>query len=164
MRGLDRIDCRILDVLQGDGRISNADLAERVGLSPSACLRRVRELERSGVIERYAMLVDQAKIGRPTNVFVEISLQSQAVEVLDAFEAAVAKSPEVMECYLMAGDSDYLLRLTTAGAEDYERVHRELLARLPGVARVRTSFALRTVCKRTAFKMAPSEILKKKSE
>lgn len=154
MSEFDRIDRRILDILQADGRISNADLAERVGLSASACLRRVRELEKSGVIERYVMLVDQARIGRPTNVFVEISLQSQAVEALDAFEAAVAKSPEVMECYLMAGDADYLLRVTTAGAEDYERVHRELLARLPGVARVRTIFALRTICKRTAFKMA----------
>lgn len=154
MADLDRIDRRILDVLQADGRISNADLAERVGLSASACLRRVRALEESGIIDRYVMLVDQARIGRPTNVFVEISLQSQAVEVLDAFETAVAKSPEVMECYLMAGDADYLLRVTTSGAEDYERVHRTVLARLPGVARVRTIFALRTVCKRTEFRMA----------
>jgi Lrp/AsnC family leucine-responsive transcriptional regulator len=151
MIGIDRIDRRILEQLQADGRITNAALAERVHLSASACLRRVRRLEDEGVIEGYATLVDQVAIGRPTNVFVEITLHSQSEEALDGFERAVADCPDVMECYLMSGDADYLLRVAAADTADYERIHRTRLARLPGVARIRTSFALRTVCKKTAL-------------
>jgi Lrp/AsnC family leucine-responsive transcriptional regulator len=150
---LDHTDRRILEQLQIDGRISNVDLAVRVHLSPSACLRRVRRLEDEGVIESYVMLVNQATIGRPTNVFVEITLQSQSEEALDAFERAVAGCPDVMECYLMAGDGDYLLRVAAADVADYERIHRMHLSRLPGVARIRSSFGLRTVCKKTAFQL-----------
>jgi Lrp/AsnC family transcriptional regulator, leucine-responsive regulatory protein len=131
--------------------MTNAALAERVHLSPSACLRRVRRLEDEGVIEGYVMLVDQGAVGRPTNIFVEITLHSQSEEALDAFEQAVAACPDVMECYLMSGDADYLLRVAAADTADYERIHRTHLARLPGVARIRTSFALRTVCKKTAL-------------
>ena len=112
---LDRIDRHILALLQVDGRIANADLADAVGLSASACLRRVRMLEDSGVIDRYVALLDQTRIGRRMNIFVEISLTSQSNDVLTRFEQAVARSPEIMECHLMAGDADYLLRITAAG-------------------------------------------------
>ena len=151
---LDRTDRRILEQLQSDGRMTNAALAERVHLSPSACLRRVRRLEEAAVIEGYVMLVNQAAVGRPTNIFVEITLHGQSEETLDAFERAVAACPDVLECYLMAGDADYLLRVAAADTADYERIHRTELARLPGVARIRTSFALRTVCKKTALQLS----------
>jgi len=151
MHQLDRKDKQILAVLQEAGRISNAELAERVHLSPSACLRRVKALEEGGVIAGYAALLDPRTIGRGTDTFVEITLKSQAEDALDAFEQAVERTPEIMECYLMAGDADYLLRVSTSGPADYERIHREVLARMPGVARLRSIFALRTVCKRTAF-------------
>ncbi len=153
MNALNETDRRIVALLQGDGRMTNAELAEWIHLSPSACLRRVRRLEETGVIEGYAALVSQAAVGRPTNVFVEISLRSQAETVLDAFEAAVRRCPEVMECYLMAGDADYLLRVAAADVEDYERIHKIYLSRFPGVARLRTSFALRTVSKKTALEV-----------
>lgn len=110
-------------------------------------MRRVRLLEQSGVVERYAMLVNQAAVGLPGNVFVEISLAQQQQEELDSFEQRVLQIPEVMECYLMSGDYDYLLRVVVADAADYERIHHQQLTRLPGVARVRSSFALRTVTK-----------------
>ncbi|MCA1298907.1 Lrp/AsnC family transcriptional regulator [Stappia indica] len=148
---LDRIDRRILERLQRDGRIANADLAEVVGLSASACLRRVRALEEAGIIDRYVALLDQSKIGRRMDIFVEISLKSQSNETLSAFEEAVARSTEIMECHLMAGDADYLLRIAAADPVDFERIHRDHLARLPGVSRMRTSFAIRAVSKNTAF-------------
>ena len=145
----DRTDRAILHELQLDGRISNVRLAERVNLSESACLRRVRLLEEAGVIGSYVMLVNQAAVGLPGNVFVEITLNRQQREDLDAFEASVAQVPEVMECYLMSGDYDYLLRVVVMDATDYERIHHEQLTTLPGVARVRSSFALRSVTKKT---------------
>ena len=148
---LDAIDRNILAQLQADGRMTNAELAERVHLSQSACLRRVRRLEEGGVIDGYVMLVDPAAIGRPSTVFVEISLAGQSEELLDAFEAAARDCPGVMECYLMAGEADYLLRVVAADAQDYERIHKTLRSRCPGVARIRSSFALRTVCKTTAY-------------
>ena len=151
---LDTIDRAILTYLQQDGRLSNADLAERVNLSPSATLRRVRILEESGVIEGYAMLVNQKTIGKPTNIFVEVALNSQSETNLNAFENAVAACPEIMECYLMSGDSDYMLRVVVSDTADYERVHKEYLSRLPNVSRIRSNFALRTVCKKTAFALS----------
>jgi len=147
----DRIDRHILTLLQDNGRIANADLADAVGLSASACLRRVRALEDAGVIERYVALLDQTRIGRRMDIFVEISLTSQSNDVLSTFERAVARSPEIMECHLMAGDADYLLRIAAADPLDFERIHRDHLARLPGVSRMRSSFAIRTVTKSTAF-------------
>lgn len=146
---IDRADRAILHELQQDGRLSNVALAGKVSLSESACLRRVKRLEEAGVIERYAMLVNQSQVGVPDNVFVEISLNRENQEDLSAFEAAVQRLPEVMECYLMSGDYDYLLRVVVANTADYERIHREHLTRLPGVVRVRSSFALRTVTKTT---------------
>lgn len=142
---LDATDRAILAELQRDARITNAALADTVHLSPSACLRRVRRLEDSGVIDRYVMLVDPASIGRSTDVFVEISVASQAGDVLDAFESAVTESPEIMSCHLMAGEADYLLHVAVDDVADYERVHRDHLARLPGVTRIRSNFAIRVV-------------------
>jgi len=148
---LDRIDRKILDTLQKDGRIANADLAEKVGLSASACLRRVRALEEAGIIERYVALLDQRKLGRLMDVFVEISLTGQSQETLENFERAVARSGEIMECFLMAGDADYILRLTAEDPMDFERIHRDHLARLPGVLRMKSSFAIRPIVRRTAI-------------
>jgi len=147
---MDAIDRKIANLLQTDGRMTNADLAERIHLSPSACLRRVRRLEEEGVIEGYAMLVNQAAVGKPASIFVEVTLSSQNEQTLDSFEAAVVECPDIMECYLMSGDADYLLRVVAGDATDYERVHK-IVARLPGLARARSSFVLRTVSKKTAF-------------
>lgn len=144
---LDKSDHAILAVLQSDGRISNVELAERVNLSASACLRRVRALEDSGLIKGYAAQIDQKRIGLPVNVFVNITLERQDLAELNAFEEAVQKIPEVMECYLMTGEHDYVLRVVVADVNDYERIHQKYLTRLPGVDRVNSSFALRTVRK-----------------
>jgi len=148
---IDTIDHAILGALQKKGRISNADLAHQVGLSQSACLRRVRTLEQAGIIEGYTALLNQKVSGRPQSVFVQITLVSQESHDLEEFEAHVIKRPEVMECYLMTGDADYLLRVIVKDAADYERLHREFLTRLPGVDRVKSSFALRVVRKRSTM-------------
>lgn len=151
---LDRYDRAILAQLQKDGRISNVELASRVDLSESACLRRVRALEQTGLIERYAALVNQHKVGLPGDVFVSITLQREEQGDLDAFEAAVQRIPEVMECYLMTGEFDYLLRLVVADMADFERIHRQHLTRLPGVARVHSSVALRAVRRTTELPLS----------
>jgi Lrp/AsnC family transcriptional regulator, leucine-responsive regulatory protein len=144
---LDRFDRAILQVLQTDGRIANSALAERVNLSESASLRRVRSLEEAGLIEGYTALLNQQKAGCPVNVFINITLDRQDETDLRKFEDAVKKIPEVMECYLMTGDYDYLVRAVVADTADFERLHSKHLTRLPGVARVHSSFALRTVQK-----------------
>lgn len=144
----DRIDRAILHHLQRDGRLSNVELSKRIALSESACLRRVRQLEQSGVIQDYVMIVNQAKTGRGGNVFVRVELDRQQRDDLARFEEAVRAVPEVMECYLMTGGADYLLRVVVKDASDYEHIHM-VLTDLPGVARVHSSFALRTVLKRT---------------
>jgi DNA-binding Lrp family transcriptional regulator len=144
---LDRTDRGLLAELQRDGRLTNRELAERVHLSESACLRRVRALEQAGVIDRYAAVVSQNKVGLPGNVFVSITLNRQDQTDLAAFEEAVRRVPEVMECYLMTGPQDYLLRVVVSDPSDFERLHSQHLTRLPGVARVQSSFALRTVRK-----------------
>jgi DNA-binding Lrp family transcriptional regulator len=144
---LDDYDRAILDALQRDGRISNVQLAAQIHLSESACLRRVRALEAAGLIQRYAAIVDQQKAGVPVNVFVSVALQRQDQAELQAFEKAVREVPEVMECYLMTGEFDYLLRVVVSDTADFERVHSQHLTRLPGVSRVQSSFALRTVRK-----------------
>lgn len=146
---LDKTDRAILHELQLDGRLSNVNLAAKVHLSESACLRRVKALEEAGVIDRYAMIVNQVAVGLSGNVFVEISLHQQQQEHLDRFESAVRAVPEVMECYLMTGEYDYLLRVVVADAADYERIHHGHLTTLPGVARVRSAFTLRSVTKKT---------------
>jgi DNA-binding Lrp family transcriptional regulator len=146
---LDRYDKSILDALQKDGRISNVQLANLVSLSESACLRRVRALEESGMIDRYAALVSQANVGLSGNVFVHIGLHREEESELAAFEEAVRNIPEVMECYLMTGEFDYLLRVVVSDMADFERLHRDALTRLPGVARVNSSVTIRTVQKKT---------------
>ena len=151
MPRIDETDARILQALQRQGRLSNAELAERVNLSASACHRRVQRLEADGIIRDYVALLDPRKVGRPTTVFVEITLSGQADEVLDAFERAVARVPDVLECHLMAGSADYLLKVVANDTEDFARIHRRYLATLPGVAQMQSSFALRTVRQTTAL-------------
>ncbi len=148
---LDQIDRRILHLLQREGRISNAELADRINLSASACHRRVQRLESEGFIHGYVALLNPRRVGKPTTVFVEIRLSSQSDEVLDAFERGVARIPDVLECHLMAGEADYLLKLMVEDTEDFARIHRQYLARLPGVAQMQSSFSLRTVLKTTAL-------------
>ncbi len=148
---LDRIDRKILAVLQEDGRLPNNELAERVGLSPSPCLRRVKALEEAGVIARYVALVDPASVDLPVNIFVSVSLERQVEARLDGFEAEVMALPEVLECYLMTGDADYLLRVVVPDLASYERFLKEHLTRIPGVASIRSSFALKQVRYRTAL-------------
>lgn len=145
---LDRIDRRILVLLQHDGRLTNAALAERVALSPSATLRRVQRLEEAGVIAGYAARIAPEALGRGSQVFIEVTLASQRDEALQAFEQAVRDCPDILECHLMSGGSDYLLRVAVRDTQDYERVHKQHLSRFPNVARIRSSFALRTVCTR----------------
>jgi DNA-binding Lrp family transcriptional regulator len=151
MTELDRFDRSILSLLQGNARMANTELAERVGLSPSACLRRVQRLEKVGIIAGYVALLDPQAVGRASTVFVEVTLHSQTEEALAAFEQAVGVCSEVQECHLVAGDFDYLLRVAVQDMQEYERVYKRELARLPHVARVRGMFALRTVARRTDY-------------
>ncbi len=151
MMDMDATDRRILGIIQKEGRITNAELAARVNLSASACHRRLQRLEQDGVIRGYAALLDRRKLAVPTTVFVEITLSGQATELLEAFERAVRLIPDVLECHLMAGTADYLLKLAVADTDDFARIHREYLARLPGVAQMHSSFALRTVAETTAL-------------
>jgi Lrp/AsnC family leucine-responsive transcriptional regulator len=151
MTEIDTTDRRILTALQKAGRMSNADLSERVNLSPSACHRRVQRLEAEGVIAKYVALLDPRKLDRPATVFVEITLNSQSEDVLDAFERQVALIPDLLECHLMAGSADYLLKLSARDTDDFARIHRRYLARLPGVAQMQSSFSLRRVFQTTAL-------------
>lgn len=148
---LDDTDRRILRVLQRQGRVTNAELAELVNLSPSACHRRVQRLEADGIIADYVALLDRRRIGRATVVFVEIKLSGQSEEILDAFEREVARVPDVLECHLMAGTADYLLKVIAADSDDFARIHRRYLSRLPGVVQMQSSFALRNVVQTTAI-------------
>lgn len=151
MTEIDTTDRRILTVLQKTGRISNAELSEKINLSPSACHRRVQQLEQAGFIRDYVALLDPRKVDRPTTIFVEITLSGQADEVLDAFEREVALVPDVLECHLMAGAADYLLKVVAMDTEHFAQIHRRYLAKLPGVAQMHSSFALKTVFKTTAL-------------
>ena len=142
---LDRIDERLITALRQDGRISNAKLAETVGLSPSACLRRLRHLEATRVIRGYRAIIETPDPSRRAVFIAEILLERQTDEYFNRFEAEIRRFPDVLECYLMTGDYDYLVRVEANDAADYERIHRDQLAHLPGVARIRTSFAIRRV-------------------
>jgi len=148
---LDNIDRRILTALQNNARISNVELAHMVGLSPSPCLRRVKTLEDCGVIQRYVSLLDQGAVGFPVSVFVNVTLERQVESALEQFEAAIGKRPEVLECYLMTGDADYLLRVVTSDLASYERFLVDHLTRIPGVSSIKSSFALKQVSYRTAL-------------
>ncbi len=151
---LKEIDQKILHHLQGNARLSNVELSDRVNLSPSPCLRRVRNLEEGGVIKGYVALVDQNSVGLPVSVFVSVSLEKQVERALGQFEDAIRARPEVMECYLMTGDADYLLRVVAADLAGYERFLLDHLTRIPGVASIKSSFALKQVTYKTALPIA----------
>jgi Lrp/AsnC family transcriptional regulator, leucine-responsive regulatory protein len=144
-RKLDDLDRKILQNLQADGRMSLADLAGKIGLSPSPCLRRVRMLERNGVIERYVAVLDQRAVGLPVSVFVSIKLDGQRQESLDRFAKVIERWPEVLECYLMTGPRDYWLRVVVPDLDAYERFVKQKLTRLEGIASIESSFALEQV-------------------
>ena len=146
---LDRTDYRILYHLQNNARISNTELADAVGLSPSPCLRRVKALEQAGVVKRYVGIVDPKAVGLPISVFVSVSLNRQERAGLEAFERSIASYKEVMECYLMTGSSDYLLRIVVPDLECYERFLTDKLTRIQGVANIQSSFALKQVVYKT---------------
>jgi Lrp/AsnC family transcriptional regulator, leucine-responsive regulatory protein len=146
---LDRIDYRVLHHLQNDARMTNTELAVAVGLTPSPCLRRVKALETSKVIKRYVAIVDAASVGLPISVFVNVSLRSQVRAGLMEFENRISTYREVMECYLMTGTSDYLLRVVTPDLEGYERFLAEKLTRIPGVANIQSSITLKQVVYKT---------------
>ncbi|MBM3626561.1 MAG: Lrp/AsnC family transcriptional regulator [Alphaproteobacteria bacterium] len=151
---LDEIDRRILVELQRDGRLTNHDLAGRIGVSASPCWRRVRALEEAGVIKGYAALVDPAALGLNVSVFTQVSLERQEKKALQVFEAAVGEWPEIMECYLMTGDADYLLRVVVPDLAAYERFLMARLTRIRGIASIKSSFALRSVKYRTDLPIA----------
>lgn len=152
---IDKIDEKILSHLEMHGRISNLDLAQAIGLSPAACLRRVRALEESGVITGYTVLLQALALGYGLTVWVEIGLASESAKALDDFERMVVTVPEVQECHLMSGDSDYLLKLLVRDLNDYERLHRRVLANLPHVAKVKSGFSIRQVCQRQGLFSLP---------
>ena len=147
----DKKDLRILEILQEQARISNSDLAQHVGLSPSPCWRRVRALEDAGVIQQYVALVSAKSVGLPINVFATVTLDKQIESALEAFETSVTKRPEVMECYLMTGEFDYLLRVVVPDLEAYEHFLLEHLTRIKGIASIKSSFSLKQVCYKTTL-------------
>lgn len=148
---LDAIDRQILQVLQVDGRLSNVELAQRVNLSPSACLRRVRQLEEAGVIAQYVALLDAKKLGQQGLCFTIVNVAAVNDTVLTAFERAVRDEPEVLDCFYVAGSNDYLIRFSYRDAEDLERFHSRVLMRLPGIERSNSMLVLRTVKRTTAL-------------
>ena len=148
---LDSIDRAILEHLQADGRLSNVDLAQRVHLSPSACLRRVKALEEGGVIAQYVALLNPKAVGQHGTSFTIINLDSTQPQRLQAFETAVRDQPEILDCFYVAGSNDYLVRFAYRDAEDLERFHAEVIPRLPGVLRSNSMLVLRTVKKTTAL-------------
>ncbi len=153
-QNLDATDLKILSELQDNARIANVELADRVHLSPSPCLARVKNLERSGLISRYVTLLDAAAVGLTVSVFVQVRLEKQIESALETFEKAIAKRPEVMECYLMTGDSDYLLRVVVRDLPALERFIVQFLSKVPGVSSIRSSFALKQVKYKTALPLA----------
>ncbi|MEK8048416.1 MAG: AsnC family transcriptional regulator [Burkholderiales bacterium PBB6] len=148
---LDAIDRNILAELQNDGKLSNVELAQRVHLSPSACLRRVKQLEEEGVIAQYVALLNPKAVGQHGTSFTIINLETMSNALLGAFEQAVRDEPQILDCYYVAGSNDYLIRFSYRDAEDLERFHTEVLMRLPGVERSNSMLVLRTVKKTTAL-------------
>ncbi|KIZ34120.1 AsnC family transcriptional regulator [Rhodopseudomonas palustris] len=146
---LDSFDRKILRELVQDARISQMLLAERVNLSPTACTRRLHQLEKKGVIQGYAAEIDATKLGLMMTVHVQITLDRQNEDALTAFEREIAKCPDVVSCYLMSGNEDYLVHVQARDMEDYERIHKQHLSRLPGVARLHSGFAMRSIVRRS---------------
>ena len=145
MTALDNKDRNILRLLRLDARKSNAKLAQEVGLSPSACLRRIKLMEQAGIIRGYTAILDTSNAEASIAVIINITLERQTEEHLDRFKAAVRKHPEIRECYLMTGGSDYLLRVEVGNPGEFERIHKEILSALPGVLRIHSSFSIRNV-------------------
>jgi DNA-binding Lrp family transcriptional regulator len=152
---LDEIDSHILDVLQRDGRISNQDLADRVGLSPSPCLRRVRFLESSGVIQKYVALVNPVAVGRSLQAIVEVRLDRQTSASVARFEKQILKYPQVVECYLMAGDWDYMLRVVARDLDEFREFCVNTLAKIDGVGNVKSNISMKRVKYSTALPVTP---------
>ena len=150
----DTKDLKILQILQEEARISNVDLAERVDLSPSPCWRRVRTLESAGVIQSYVALVNAKAVGLPISVFATVTLERQTEKALEQFEKSVNQRPEVMECYLMTGEFDYLLRIVVPDVETYEHFLIEHLTRIKGIASIKSSFSLKQVCYKTTLPLS----------
>ena len=148
---LDEIDLHILEVLQRDGRISNQDLADKVGLSPSPCLRRLRQLETDGVVQKYVALVSPKAVGHGLHAFVEVRLDRQTRASVDKFEAEILKLPLVLECYLMAGDWDYVLRVVVHDLEEFRDFHMNFLSKIPGVGNVKSNISMKQVKYSTAL-------------
>ncbi|MFN3468986.1 MAG: Lrp/AsnC family transcriptional regulator [Novosphingobium sp.] len=142
---MDRADLALLLALQDDSSLSIAELAEKVALSPSACHRRIKALEQDGVIAGYGARLEPRRLGLTVEVFVEITLTSQSREAMDRFERSVGDFDDILECHLMSGTADYLLRVAASDLDHYDRIHRECLARLPGVSSMRSSFSLRRI-------------------
>ena len=159
---LDATDWKILARLQDDARMSNVDLAKAVNLSPSPCLARVRALEESGVISRYVTLLEPLKVGLTVSVFIQVSLEKQMRNALDTFEGSILARDEVMECYLMTGDADYLLRVIVSDVQSLERFIVDYLAKIPGVASIKSSFALKQVKYKTALPLPTSAAARKR--
>jgi len=154
---LDAIDWKILALLQDDARLSNVDLARAVGLSPSPCLNRVRVLEQQGFIRRHVTLLDPLKVGMKVSVFIQVTLERQIESALETFERAIRDRPEVMECYLMTGDSDYLLRVVVPDLQALEHFILNFLSRVSGVGNIKSSFALKQVKYQTALPLPGAE-------
>ena len=145
---LDRLDLKILAELMGDARASQLELAEKVGLSATACARRIRQLEEAGIIRGYSADLDATALGLVTTVVVTITLEKQSEDYLAAFEAAIARCPDIVSCHLMSGSDDYHLQVLARDIADFERIHKQHLSRMPGVARIHSSFAMREVVRR----------------
>jgi Lrp/AsnC family leucine-responsive transcriptional regulator len=150
---MDEIDLRILREIQGNARITNAELAEKVGLSPSPCWNRVKNLERSGVIEKYVAIFNQVALGLPDTVIINVILERHDDEVLKKFEQALSRLPEVVEAFLTTGDYDYFIKVAVSGTAGYERFLRDKLYKIPGIRHTRTSFTLR--CLKRTFSVQP---------
>jgi DNA-binding Lrp family transcriptional regulator len=153
LKDLDKRDRQILNLLQEDGRLTNAELAEKVSLSPSACLRRVKQLEESGFVSGYHMMLDAKACGLTGAAFVFVTLEGQGRDILARFERAVKEINEIQDCYLLAGEHDYLLRVVYQDAADLERIHHDILTNLPGVVRVNSTLTLRAVKHTTKINM-----------
>ncbi|HZF75494.1 MAG TPA: Lrp/AsnC family transcriptional regulator [Acetobacteraceae bacterium] len=151
---MDAIDRKIIRALTRNGRATNAELSEEVGLSPSPCWTRVRRLEQAGVIKGYTALIDQAAVGLPDTVFIEVMMERHDEDSLRRFEETVLAIPEVLECHLVTGEYDYVIKAAVGGTAGYERLLRERLYRLPGVRHTRTSFGLRCL-KQTLSPLPP---------
>ena len=158
---LDSIDWKILSLLQADARTSNVELAKAVGLSPSPCLNRVRALEEAGYISRYVTLLDALRVGLKVSVFIQVTLERQIESALERFENAIRGRPEVMECYLMTGDADYLIRVVVADIQLLEEFILKFLTKLPGVGNIKSSFALKQVKYQTALPLPVATVASK---